>query len=55
MSDMTIEAIGLCIPLLAVVCPLCTGGGALVTGVAGDTAKRQRLWYRREMGEEDTP
>lgn len=34
MSDMTVDAIGLCIPLLAVVCPLRTRGGALVAGVA---------------------
>lgn len=38
MSDMTLEAIGLCIPLLAVVCALGTGGGALVARVSGDTA-----------------
>ena len=31
------EAIGLCIPLLAIVCALSTGGAALVTGVTGDT------------------
>lgn len=34
MLDMTVDAIGLCIPLLAVVCTLRTGGGAFVTGVA---------------------
>jgi hypothetical protein len=37
MLDMTVEAIGLCIPLLAVVCALRTGRGALVAGVARDT------------------
>lgn len=37
MLDMTRDAIGLCIPLLAVVCALSTRGAALVTGVAGDT------------------
>lgn len=31
------EAIGLCIPLLAIVCALSTGGAALVTGVTRDT------------------
>ena len=31
-------AIGLCIPLLAVVCALSTRGAALVTGVTRDTA-----------------
>ena len=41
MSDMTLEAIGLCIPLLAVVCALRTGRGALVTGVARDTGSGQ--------------
>lgn len=37
--NMTIrtEAIGLCIPLLAIVCALSTGGAALVTGVTRDT------------------
>lgn len=39
MLDMTLEAIGLCIPLLAVVCALGTGGRALVTGVARDTGE----------------
>lgn len=39
MLDMTLEAIGLCIPLLAVVCALRTGRGALVTGVARDTER----------------
>jgi hypothetical protein len=34
MLDMTREAIGLCIPLLAVVCPLRTGSGTLVARVA---------------------
>lgn len=34
MLDMTVDAIGLCIPLLAVVCTLCARGGAFVTGVA---------------------
>jgi len=34
MLDMTVEAIGLCIPLLAVVCPLRTSSGALVAGVS---------------------
>jgi len=37
MLDMTREAIGLCIPLLAVVCPLCTGSRALVARVTRDT------------------
>lgn len=41
MLDMTREAIGLCIPLLAVVCALRTGGGALVTGVARNTGTCQ--------------
>lgn len=40
MLDMTREAIGLCIPLLAVVCPLRTGSGALVARVTRDTGKR---------------
>lgn len=40
MLDMTIDAIGLCIPLLAVVCSLGTGGRALVTRVSGDTVGR---------------
>lgn len=31
------EAVGLCIPLLAIVCALSTGGAALVTGVTRDT------------------
>lgn len=39
MLDMTREAIGLCIPLLAVVCPLRTGSGALVARVTRDTAR----------------
>lgn len=43
MLDMTLEAIGLCIPLLAVVCALRTGRGALVTGVARDTESGQRV------------
>jgi hypothetical protein len=43
MSDMTVEAIGLCIPLLAVVCPLRTGSGALVARVSGDTVQCQRV------------
>jgi hypothetical protein len=34
MLDMTREAIGLCIPLLAVVCPLCARSGTLVARVA---------------------
>jgi hypothetical protein len=34
MLDMTREAIGLCIPLLAVVCPLRTGSGTLVARVS---------------------
>jgi hypothetical protein len=34
MLDMTGEAIGLCIPLLAVVCPLRTGSGTLVARVS---------------------
>lgn len=34
MLDMTVDAIGLCIPLLAVVCSLRAGGGTFVTGVA---------------------
>lgn len=34
MLDMTREAIGLCIPLLTIVCALSTRGTALVTGVA---------------------
>jgi hypothetical protein len=38
MLDMTVDAIGLCIPLLAVVCALRTGSGALVARVARDTA-----------------
>lgn len=46
MSDMTVEAIGLCIPLLAVVCSLRAGGGAFVTGVAGDTGRRQHSSVR---------
>ena len=33
----TRETVGLCIPLLAVVCALGTGGAALVTGVTRDT------------------
>lgn len=37
MLDMTLEAIGLCIPLLAIVCALGTGRRALVTGVARNT------------------
>ena len=32
-------AIGLCIPLLAIVCALCTRGAALVTRVTRDTAR----------------
>lgn len=43
MLDMTVDAIGLCIPLLAVVCALCAGGGTLVTGVARDTVGGQSL------------
>lgn len=43
MLDMTLEAIGLCIPLLAVVCALRTGRGALVTGVARNTGSGQLL------------
>ena len=43
MLDMTLDAIGLCIPLLAVVCPLRTGSGALVARVAGDTERGQSL------------
>jgi len=39
MSDMTVEAIGLCIPLLAVVCALRTRGRALVTRIARDTGE----------------
>jgi hypothetical protein len=39
MLDMTGGAIGLCIPLLAVVCPLRTGSGTLVARVARDTAR----------------
>lgn len=39
MLDMTLEAIGLCIPLLAIVCALGTGRRALVTRVARDTGK----------------
>jgi hypothetical protein len=35
---MAFIAIGLCIPLLAVVCALSTRGAALVTGVTRDTA-----------------
>ena len=35
---MAFIAIGLCIPLLAVVCALSTSGAALVTGVTRDTA-----------------
>jgi hypothetical protein len=34
MLDMTREAIGLCIPLLAVVCALRTGRGTLVARVS---------------------
>ena len=34
---------GLCIPLLAIVCALTAGGGALVTGVTRDTA----MWLAR--------
>lgn len=34
MLDMTGDAIGLCIPLLAVVCPLRTGSGTLVARVS---------------------
>jgi hypothetical protein len=41
MLDMTRDAIGLCIPLLAVVCPLRTGSGTLVARVSGDTAAGQ--------------
>jgi len=37
MLDMVEDAIGLCIPLLAVVCPLRTSRGALVARVSGDT------------------
>lgn len=40
MLDMTREAIGLCIPLLAVVCPLRTGSGTLVARVTRDTGRR---------------
>jgi hypothetical protein len=43
MLDMTVDAIGLCIPLLAVVCALRAGGGTLVTGVARDTVGGQFL------------
>jgi hypothetical protein len=55
MLDMTRETIGLCIPLLAVVCPLRTGSGTLVARVARDTAECQRgflVWksvYRYPM------
>ena len=35
----SVRAIGLCIPLLAIVCALGTGGAALVTGVTGDTVR----------------
>ncbi len=43
MSDMTRDAIGLCIPLLAVVCPLRTGSGALVARVTRDTGECQYI------------
>jgi hypothetical protein len=55
MSDMTVKAIGLCIPLLAVVCPLRTGSGALVARVSWDTAECQLLWRRGETVSVDTP
>jgi hypothetical protein len=55
MSDMTVEAIGLCIPLLAVVCPLRTGSGALVARVSGDTVQCQRVRLQRKEASVDTP
>jgi hypothetical protein len=54
MLDMTLEAIGLCIPLLAVVCALRTGRGALVTGVTRDTGSCQ-LVLLIQWGRVDTP
>lgn len=56
MLDMTREAIGLCIPLLAVVCPLRTGSGALVARVARDTMQMSAI-AMEDLGREmvDTP
>lgn len=42
---MAFIAIGLCIPLLAVVCALGTRGAALVTGVTRDTARVSAMCY----------
>lgn len=48
MSDMVFSrAIGLCIPLLAVVCPLSAGSRALVTRIARDTVKRSAMNVER--------
>ena len=43
-------AIGLCIPLLAIVCALCTGGAALVTRVTRDTINSLATTSKGEYG-----
>ena len=55
MLDMTLEAIGLCIPLLAIVCALGTGRRALVTGVARDTGSGQQKLQAEGAERADTP
>jgi hypothetical protein len=44
------ETIGLCIPLLAVVCALSTGGAALVTRITRDTERVSATAWSVEEG-----